>query len=181
MKHRRPLSRLLLPLALCAALVLTAAAVQGGKDDPLVTLSYLTEKFLPQLLTQAEEKAVDREKALETKLQGVADKYAADMERRINKALSGGGSGGAAGFVTLSLTAGERVTLAAGSELLFRSGTAKCAAPDAPGLVDTTTGETVDNGKALTANHLYLATAGGRGLLADGPVTVLVRGTYLRE
>ena len=48
-----------LPLLLCAALVLTSgaalAATGGSKTDPLITLSYLKEKVIPDILDQFDE------------------------------------------------------------------------------------------------------------------------------
>ena len=41
-----------------------------------------------------------------------------------------------------------------------------------------TSGGTLANGGALTANHLYLATIEGRGVSASTAVTLMVRGNY---
>lgn len=179
MKKKTFVSRLAFAAVFSAALVLTAAA-QGGADDPLVTLGYLTEKFLPQVVEQVEVKAAGRDAALEARVQTMLDDHAKQLEEKISK-LSSGGETAAPGFAVVRLTAGQKLTLEVGSQLLFRSGTAACAAPSSPGLVDTTAGESLESGGGLTANHLYLATDNGRGLTASGEVTVLVRGGYFLE
>lgn len=179
MKQKTFLSRLAFAAVFSAALILTAAA-QGGAEDPLVTLGYLTEKFLPQVVEQVEVKAAERDAALEAKVREMLDAHVKQLEEKIGK-LSSDGEAVAPGFAVVRLTAGQKLTLEVGSELLFRSGSAVCAAPSSPGLVDTTAGESLESGGALTVNHLYLATDSGRGLTASGEVTALVRGGYLLE
>lgn len=181
MKKKRTLRSVTLGLLLAGGLILTVAATYGSEANPLVTLGYLTEKFLPQVTAQVEAKVPERDKALETKLQGQLDKYAAELEKAFDKALSGGNSSvtaPSASFVEVTLTAGQKLTLSAGGELLFRSGVATCLAPSSPGLVDTTAGSILEGGGALVINHLYLSTAEGRGLTAADTVTLLVRGAH---
>lgn len=181
MKKRLSIRRIALLGLLCAALVLTVAA-QGSENDPLVTLGYLTEKFLPQVVEEVELKAAERDADLEAQVQEMLDEHAEKLDKKIKK-LSSGSEGQAASvaFLTVTMEAGQRLSLSAGGELLFRSGAAACHSPSSPGLVDSTTGEILESGGALTANHLYLVTDNGRGLSASGPVTVLVRGSYILE
>lgn len=179
MKRRTFFHRLAFAAVFSTALLLTAAA-QGDVNDPLVTLGYLTEQFLPQVVEQVEVKAAGRDAALEAKVQELLDAHAAEMEEKINKLSSGGGAA-APGFAVVHLAAGQKLTLTVGGELLLRSGSAVCFAPSSPGLVDTTAGESLESGGALGVNHLYLATDNGRGLTASDDVTVLVRGSYLLE
>lgn len=181
MKKRLSIRRIALLGLLCAALVLTVAA-QGSENDPLVTLGYLTEKFLPQVVEEVELKAAERDADLEAQVQEMLDEHAEKLDKKIKK-LSSGSEGQAASvaFLTVTMEAGQRLSLSAGGELLFRRGAAACLSPSSPGLVDSTTGEILESGGALAANHLYLVTDNGRGLLASGPVTVLVRGSYILE
>ena len=140
-----------------------AAGQQGSQSDPLVTLSYLTQKATPSILSQVDSKLTARETELKKQLSAVVEGYVKEVEDKL--ASSGGGSsvqpsGGAA------------------CEFLLRSGTATCVSDTSPGLVDMTAGTTLAGGGALTANHLYLATIEGRGVKASTAVTLLVRGTY---
>ena len=67
----------------------------------------------------------------------------------------------------------EALRCAAGCQILPVSGSVTAAGA----LSDTTAGEAVAAGAALSANHLYMATDDG-GVTAAGAATVLVSGTY---
>ena len=157
-------------VTLTLAGVALAAGTQGSQSDPLVTLSYLTEKPIPSILAQVDQKITQREEQLETQLSGVAEGYIQQMEDKQ------GGSG--AVFTVVTLTQGQQLVGGAGCELLLRGGTGVCVSDTSPGLIDMTQGSTLANGSALSLNHLYLATVEGRGVLAQDTVTLLVRGSY---
>ena len=173
MKKNPWIVRLAAGALMIAALVgvALAAGQQGSQSDPLVTLSYLTEKASADLLAQVDARIAQKESELTAQLNKVVDSY-----------VQGGGtsSGGTAdsSFVVVTLRQGQRLNPAAGCEILFRDGTASCVAGSAPGLVDMTDGSTLSNGGALVPNHLYLATTDGRGVQSSGEVTLLVRGGY---
>ena len=131
--------------------VALAAGTQGSQDDPLVTLSYLNEKALPEIMKQVDARIDERAKELEQKPQ----------------------DGEQGGFTTVELTSGKTVTLSAGSQLLLRQGGLTTAAS----LLDVTDGVT-HKGGALTANHLYMATGDGQQLTASTAVTVMILGGW---
>ena len=143
----------LLALAGLTAIASTASGGAGSQADPLVTLSYLTETFTGQVMERVDERIVQRNAALSAEL------------------------GGAYAAVTLS--AGQTLSGEAGCELLLRSGSAVCVADSAgvPGMVDATSGGSVNGGGALQANHLYLMPAPA-GVRASSEAAVLVRGGY---
>lgn len=92
-----------LAVALTVGLVLSlmtlgAVASQGSESNPLVTLSYLNEVFLPKVMAQVEEKVAARE----------------------TQALSGGKG---QTFEEVTLAAGETVTLNQGGQVVVRGGT----------------------------------------------------------
>ena len=150
-----------------------AAGQQGSQSDPLVTLSYLTQKATPSILSQVDSKLTARETELKKQLSAVVEGYVKEVEDKL--ASSGGGSSvqpsGGASYQVVNLSAGQTITGGAACEFLLRSGTATCVS-------DTSPGTTLAGGGALTANHLYLATIEGRGVKASTAVTLLVRGTY---
>ena len=152
-----------------------AAGQQGSQSDPLVTLSYLTQKATPSILSQVDGKLTAREAELKKQLSAVVEGYVKEVEDKLE--TSGGGSSvqpsGGASYQVVNLSAGQTITGGAACEFLLRSGT-----DTSPGLVDMTAGTTLAGGGALTANHLYLATIEGRGVKASTAVTLLVRGTY---
>ena len=78
-----------------------------------------------------------------------------------------------------TLSAGQTLSGEAGCELLLRSGSAVCVADSAgvPGMVDATSGGSVNGGGALQVNHLYLMPAPA-GVRASSEAAVLVRGGY---
>ena len=75
---------------------------------------------------------------------------ARELEESVQNSLADA----AGAFEAVSLAEGEGTPCPAGTQLLFRSGTAAATAA----LTDLTTGETLTAGSALAANHLYLAT-----------------------
>ena len=118
------------------------------------------------------------------------------MQKRIDEAVAGrnasltayidgklGNGGGSAGtvssFAVVTIPAGKTLTGDIGCEVMLRVGSAACVSPSSPGLIDETAGGILENGKALTTNHLYMMTIEGRGVKAGASaVKVLVRGNY---
>ena len=152
--------------------VALAAEGQGSRDDPLVTLSYLTEQTTPSIRSEVDSMVEERQAELEQRLSDVVDRYL--LEGDGTAAQPSGG----AFYQVVNLTAGQTIVGSAACEFLLRSGSAACVSDSAPGLVDMTAGTTLANGGTLAANHLYLATIEGRGIYAATAVTILVRGDY---
>ena len=83
------------------------------------------------------------------------------------------------GFVLVTMNKGQTLKGQVGTEVMLRVGTAVCTASSAPGLIDTSSASTLDNGAALAKNHLYMMTIEERGVKATaGTVKLLVRGGY---
>ena len=153
MKKNRWFLRLLVLLVICGALnvTLSAAAEAGSADDPLVTLSYLNETFMDDIMDRVDEKIAQRDAQ----------------------------SGTASGFAVVTLSSGQTLVGDIGCEVMLRVGSAVCVASSAPGLIDETTAGTLNNGGALVQNHLYMMTIEGRGVKAGSDTTkLLVRGSY---
>ena len=155
------LTAVLLGLAVCLP---AAAAGAGTADDPLVTLSYLNETFLAAVQKRIDEAVASRNASLTAYIDGK---------------LGGGSAGTASSFAVVTIPAGKTLVGDIGCEVMLRVGGATCVSPSTPGLIDETTGGTLENGKALVKNHLYMMTIEGRGVKAgSGTVKVLVRGSY---
>ena len=174
MRVNRLLRALAALSALAAAVTVAAMAAgsAGSQSDPLVSLSYLESTYTDTLLKKADSVLQSRNEELEKAL---TEKVA-----ELKESASSGGvdTGSASSYAAVTLAKGQTLTGGVGTEVLLRQGTASCAAASAPGLVDVTGGGELQNGGALTANHLYLMTAEGRGVTASSDVTLLVRGTY---
>lgn len=164
-----------LPTLLClllAGIVLTAfaalAADAGGRDDPLVTLSYLNGAYLSHLLDEVDGKLEERNRDILAELSGTS-------------AGGGGQPGGGYAFTPVTLSDGQTLRGSPGCEILFRSGAAVCSSPaGTQTLADTTSGGLVSGGGALTANHLYVA-LDSTGVQGAGSAGLLVRGDYYIE
>lgn len=162
-------------LALSAVLLGTVAALAAGGDqsDPLVTLSYLNQTAIPQIVKQVEEKTVEKQKELEQTFTNQINQY------KQQGGQSGGTvSGGSASYTLVSMSNGQVMSLGVGCEILPRIGAVTVKANTAPALIDLSGGGTVNGGTSLTKNHLYMATIADRTLTASGDVKLLVRGSY---
>lgn len=140
-----------------------AGANYGSKTDPLITLSYLEEVFTQELLSQ---------------VKADTGASAKDLADKLNKIIATS-SPAAQPYKVVTLTQGQVLQGSVGCEILLRIGTANCKASESPGLVDATSGGTIDNGAALTKNHLYMVTIDGGGFTATAAtVKAVVRGVY---
>lgn len=137
-------------------------AVQAGSSqDPLITLSYLNDTFMGEILKKVDSKISARN---------------ADIAKQTGSNINGSS---ADSFTVVTMAKGQTLTGDIGCEVMLRIGTASCVTPSAPGLIDETSGGTLNNGGALVTNHLYMMTIEGRGVKATADTTkVLVRGTY---
>ena len=169
MKKRNNAFARLVGLLLVSATVLTlTVAATGGagtSSDPLVTLSYLNEKFLPQILSEVDKKTASREQTLSNKLTEQVKSETQAFEQKYG-ASSGNTSGGtAASFTVVTLNQGQILYMGVGCEAMLRTGSGVCVA--------------VAGGLALQQNHLYMATVDSRGVQASANSTkLLVRGNY---
>lgn len=122
-------------IVIIAALLLAAMSLYASASgtDPLVSLSYLTEIFAPQL----------------------KDEIASQTEAAISEALEGLTFDSTA-YTPCLLTGGQRIVIAYDCELIFRGGTAHFVTPNAEsGLCDLTTGAVLGSGDMLEAGHIY--------------------------
>ena len=172
---------LLLASLTLLSISVAAAGTAGSSSDPLVTLSYLNEKFLPELMTRVDEKLAARTDTASKELRAQVDADIKQLEEKYGSQTSneGASTGTADSFVVVTMTNGQVLYGAIGCEVMLRVGTASVVSPSSPGLIDSTGGTTLDNGAGLTKNHLYMMTISDRGVKATAATTkLLVRGTY---
>lgn len=165
MKQNRWLVRILVVLLLSGllSLTVTAAAGVGTDDDPLVTLSYLKETFMDDIMKKVDEKIAGRNKQIAQQLGGQVSS----------------GENVASTFTVVTLSNGQVLTGDIGCEVLLRVGTAVCVSPSSPGLIDQSSASVLNNNGALVQNHLYMMTIEGRGVKATaGTTKLMVRGGY---
>lgn len=133
--------------------VALAAGTQGSQSDPLVTLSYINDVLVPEIMARADEHIENKAEELMEKVQ----------------------TGGKAVFVTVEVPAGKKLNLTAGTQLILRQGTAV----NTDGLIDLTEGASMWN--ELQVNHLYIATKDGQVATVTGNALFLVQGRYTTE
>ena len=172
-------NKLLITLAVVVAVAfisgisILAATTFGTTNDPLVTLSYLTQKLKPQIMAEVSAEISAAQATQQPALDAKVNEFKATIDAKL-----GGTTAESAGFTLVTLSKNQTVSCAVGTELLLRIGTAT-ATGSAPALVDSTTGSSLSSGSALTANHMYMATIQGNGFKATAnTVKVLIRGTY---
>ena len=159
---------------LLSVLVVSAGAAAGSASDPLISLSYLEDTFLPAVVDQVDALAEDRQEELEGKFSAQIQQYKTEM-----KGLVDSGSAGEASYVLVTLTQGQTMALDVGCELMLRVGSATVTCGTNPARIDISTGGTLNKGVALEKNHLYMATIPDRVLTPTAAtVKVLVRGGY---
>ena len=160
---------------LTATACLGAALAAGGQEDPLITLSYLNNTLLPALIQQVDEQGAQRQEELKEQFQKDIDGYKAEMEQLLQTSAGAGN----ASFAVLTLSQGQQLKLGVGCEVMLRVGRATLITQSSPGLIDSTTGGSLENGAALEKNHLYMATIEDRAIqAADATVKLLIRGSY---
>lgn len=170
----------LIALALIPAVSLAAlaAGTAGTADDPLVTLSYLTQVFAPQVSAEVDQAVADGQEALKADLDAAVSQWSASIQDALSGFSSGQQEGGAV-FHVVTLSKGQTLTGQVGCEVMLRIGTASCVSSSSPGLIDATSGGTLDNGGALATNHLYMVAIETCGVEATSDVVkVLARGSY---
>ena len=166
MKKNRWVLRLVSLLAISCVLSTTVslAAEAGSTGDPMVTLSYLNETFLGNILFAVDQKIAARNSQIVQQLGG---------------SVSTGGTSTASTFTVVTLSNGQILTGQIGCEVMLRVGSAVCVSSSAPGLIDETAASTLNNGGGLVQNHLYMMTIENRGVKATAATTkLLVRGSY---
>ena len=164
-----------------AAFVAIASEV-GSQGDPLVTLSYLNEVFLTQIMDGVDEKLAARSEVLSEQIMEQIRNARRDILAELGTSYGDESGGTAISYMAVTLSAGQTLYGDAGCEVLLRSGSATCVSEGkkVPGLVDTTDGTSINDGVALVQNHLYMMTD-KRGVLAQDEVVLLVRGDYTIE
>lgn len=155
----------MLALTLIIGVTAVAASNYGTSSDPLITLSYLNDVFKPDILSKLDEKLATAVKDIEK-----------NFDEKISEVTA---SSAGESFEVVTLTTGQKVTASPGTEIMLRVGSASCLSSNSPGLIDISTGGTIESGSALTANHMYMVTIEGNGIAASAAsVKILIRGNY---
>lgn len=163
-------------LALLSAMTVTVlAATYDSSEDPIISLSYLTDVFRPNLVKEYETKIA----ALEAKIDALSGGTYTPVETEpesdtASQAVS-------STYEVIEMKYGDCLFAEGPIDILLRSGAAICIAPNASqGISDYTEGAEIYNGENLTINHMCLIPRGdGRGIMATAQtVYIMVKGEY---
>ncbi len=197
-------TKLAIICALIISMLATGAVFAANYDssiDPLVTLSYLNDVFMPKIedkmsgvsatisqfndrLTTLEGGGVTSNQATENakKLTELQTKLT-ELQNKYNSLLQTVESGGSATYEVVFLNQGEKILTPTGCEIILRTGTAIIVSPfDSQGLSDITDGLDLLNEFSVPSNHNLIVPRGGdgRGIMvtSSAGAYVMVRGGY---
>ncbi len=158
-------------LAALSALAITVAAAYDSSEDPIISLSYLTNIFKPEILEAVDSRIDDKIGNIDlTQNQPIYDEQPVQTSSPVSTT-----------YEVIELKYGDALYAASACDIMLRSGSAYCIAPDASqGIADYTSGTEIYNYEYLTKNHMCLIPRGdGRGIYADSEsVYIMVRGEY---
>ena len=146
---------ILLLVAVLGAVGVYAAARYGSKDDPLVTLSYLTDVAEQQITDQTDT-------AIRTAVSNAQTQIQEQM-----RAASGV-------YQPVNLTAGQTLKCDPGTEILLTGGAAVMTGAGS----DVTVGAALSSGASLPVNHLCLAGSDGVTLQTGDKAALMIRGVF---
>lgn len=167
-------------LAIIVGLTITVFAAYDSSEDPLISFSYLNDIFKKEIIDEIDERFDELRSGIDEYLENLelpeasVPNYPDEPDDTSNDAAS-------AAWDIVEITNGQAIYAVSSCEIILRSGTAVCVAPDAKqGLSDLTAGAEIYNGESLTKNHLCMIPRGdGRGLKATHEsVFVMIRGEY---
>ena len=144
---------------LLMALAITVIAYDSS-EDPLVSFSYLTTVFKPQIMSEVDTK----------------------INAKVGSASSSQpAASSSSSYEVVELKQGDALYAKDACDIMLRSGSVICVAPDEKqGIADYTDATEILNGKPLIKNHMCLIPRGdGRGVFAtSASVYIMVRGNY---
>lgn len=155
MKFVKP--KIIIPIVAVFLIAATAAVIAspGSGEDPLITLSYINEKVIPEIKDYIDEKFASNE-----------------PDDKPNDAAS-------SDFVLVNVKAGNQIIGAEGTQFVLRMGKGTIVATENGGVADLTAGADLPHGTPIPANHNLLSPKNdSRGLYMETDGIVLIKGTY---
>lgn len=159
--NKKIIAIILSAVLVVAGAVAVFAAEPGSEGDPVVTLSYITDKVIPEIYAY-----------IDSKLANISSK--ADTSNTSGAVVSSDGV-----FTVAEVPAGNRVICNAGTEIILRAGSANVIATQKGGLADTTAGFDLPNGMGMPTNHLLIVPFDdGRGMETVTDCIFMIKGNY---
>lgn len=188
MNHPKKIRTIIAAASVALTLGVTVlAASYDSSEDPLISLSYLTNIFKPEI-EQKYEETIEKLEARLAELENtisdpIIDTYPGEDEPVVDTTPdnNNGSITASSTYEVVELTYGDSLYAVTACDIMLRSGNAACIAPDASqGIADYTDGYEIYNDQAIVKNHMLLIPRGdGRGIKAlSESVFVMVRGDY---
>lgn len=186
MSKRNTILALIIASGLVAVhIIQIASAEPGTSDDPLVSKSYVDQKFesfsvaeeLDEKLKEFSDIDDEQKKRIDELTKALNDLY--EKNEQLQESLSYGK------FVALELTKGQKLMTGDSAEIILRGGEATAIGGEGGGLSDITsgTGKDINTDEEVPLNHLLLVSRDdGRGVeITSKKAWVLVKGPYTIE
>lgn len=164
---------ILITVVLISLAVTVWAVSYDSAGDPLVSLSYITDIFKPQI-----------DKSISSAEAGLRAEIDA-LNRKIEEMSAGGGDSEKEkedGYEVLFLSKGEKILAETQCEFILRVGSADVVSPyENQGIADLTEGTDLAGGTSIVKNHLLLVPRGGDGrgvVVTSDSAYIMVRGEY---
>lgn len=158
---KKTIGWIMLLVMLVTSFVFTVLAAPGSSEDPVVSLSYITDILWPEI-----KEYVDNSKAENIPVAG-------------NGHITPEGMEYADTFKVVSLTAGEKLIGGDGCEVILRSGNLSVIASERGGVSDVTAGLDLPASTLAPLNHLMIIPVNdGRGFVVNADSYVMVKGDY---
>lgn len=148
----------------------------GSEQDPIISLSYVSDTYVNDILKQVETQTKTQldaaQKNLESKLpdtQNLEDQLAVATAKALGLNASTRASS------SNSFTNGTKIQLAKITEICLTSGSANIASGE---LINVTTGKIISSGASLVRNQLYLSPSANNVIKLTSPAKVDISGNY---
>lgn len=157
--NKRKIAVLLVAVLVIAGVAVSFAAEPGSEGDPVVTLSYITDKVVPEIYAYIDSKI----SSVSSSSESTSGKVASDEST----------------FAVAEVPAGNKVICGEGAEIILRAGSANVIATQKGGLADTTAGFDLPNGMGVPSNHLLIVPFNdGRGVETVTDCIFMIKGNY---
>ena len=160
-------------LGLLAVLCSVALAAGGTAGDPLISLSYLNNTYLPSLLSQVDNQIKNAYTDSNQSAVDSLEKVNTALKAQVNDSDSGWSY--SENYNCDQYQQSDVIEISSGSQLLFLAGSAALSS-DSDSVIDVSAGTELSAGAVLQANHRYLAGEGG-----NASVTVVSDAAFLGE
>lgn len=176
-------------------------AEYGTKNDPVVTLSYLTNVYSKTSQSQIDSavssqstvysSSIDSKistlqtevnsklSTLNSKITGLLNN--SNFAQEVAEKVEADGSSQSAKWEAVQVASGKTLKTKVGTQVVLRIGSATCSSSGSVGFVNLTGGGNATVGGSLVKNNLYMATVEGLGVKVSSAATVLVAGDYTIE